>query len=303
MTTFAVCTALYEAARPYLPAYLAGLRSAAQGQDLSLVLAIDDFRAPEEFLAEAETICAVTVVKAPDQATPARVRRSLLLEATATPLDVLIFADIDDVLAPNAPDLHDAALATADISFGDLRLINASGEDTGARFFDHADIPWQVIGADHLRNRNFLGLTNTAIRREAVRDAALAVPNNVVAVDWWLFTTLLQAGLKAQRVPGNVADYRIFAENELGIGAPTTRAALRHMIDIALRHYRAFPAVPDLALRYARLELLADEVAGWSSHELAVALSASSEHPGVWFESLDHLVGSGAGETDHRAVA
>ncbi|CAN0545969.1 unnamed protein product, partial [Laminaria digitata] len=155
---------------------------------------------------------------------------------------------------------HGATLESADISFGDLQLIDARGENTGARFFDNADVPWHISGVDHVLDRNFLGLTNTAIRRNAIPDAALAIPDNVVAVDWWLFTTLLLSGLKARRVPEHVADYRIFADNELGIGPPSSRAALRHVIDIALRHYRAFPAIPDLALRSAHLEALADEV-------------------------------------------
>lgn len=303
MTTFAVCTALYEAARPYLPAYLAGLRSAAQGEELSLVLAVDDFLAPEDFLRDVKAICPVVTVKAPDHATPARVRRSMLVEAAASAADILIFADIDDVLAPDAPGLHGEALVSADISYGDLRLIDVLGEETGGRFFDQVDIPWALSNAKGLHHRNFMGLSNTAIRRNAIPDTALAVPDHVIAADWWLFTTLLYAGLKAQRVPGIIADYRVYEQNELGAGAPTSRATLRHMIDIALRHYRAFPAVAELAMHCARLETLADEAAGWSSHELAVALSALSGRPGVWFECLDRLTNSDAGEIHRRAVA
>jgi len=199
--------------------------------------------------------------------------------------------------------MHGEALSAADISFGDLRLINARGEEIGSRFFDQADVPWQFAGADTIQSRNFLGLSNTALRRSAISDSALAIPDNVVAADWWLFTTLLLSGRKAQRVPGSVADYRIYGANELGAGAPTSRAELRHVIDIALRHYRAFPAVPELALRRVRLEALADEVAGWSSHDLAIALSASSGRPGVWFESLERLANAGVGKLDHPALA
>lgn len=303
MTTFAVCTALYEAARPFLPAYLAGLRMAAQGEALSLVLAIDDFDGPDSFLEEVRKICPVVAVQAPAGASPARVRRCLLLEAVASQADVLIFADIDDVLAPGAPGLHAAALNGADISYGDLRLIDARGEEIGARFFDHADVPWRLAAADGIRDRNFLGLSNTAIRRCAIPDSALAIPDTVVAADWWFFTTLLLAGCTAQRVPGNVADYRIYGANELGAGAPTSRAELRHMIDVALRHYRAFPGVPELALCRVRIEALADEVAGWSSHDLAVALSASSARPGVWFECLDRLAHAPVPTADRHAVA
>lgn len=303
MTSFTVCTALYEAARPFLPAYLAGLRAAAQGEELSLVVAVDDFAAPDRFVETIEAICPVTTVQAPRGATPARVRRSLLVEAMASKADVLIFADPDDVLAADAPGMYREALRGADIAYGDLRLIDARGEEIGGRFFDQADVPWHCAGPDAIRGRNFLGLSNTAVNRTAIPDSALSVPDTVVAADWWLFTTLLLSGRKAQRVPGSVSDYRIHGANELGAGAPTSRAELRHVIDVALRHYRAFPAVRELALCRIRLEALADEVAGWSSHDLAIALSASSARPGVWFESLDRLAQAGTGKRDDRAVA
>lgn len=65
MSTFAVCTALYEGARAFLPAYLAGLASAAKGEELSLVVAIDDLEAPDAVIAQLETVCPVVAVSAP----------------------------------------------------------------------------------------------------------------------------------------------------------------------------------------------------------------------------------------------
>lgn len=289
MPTFAVCTALYEAARPFLPAYLAGLRAAAQGEDLILVTAVDDLCAPEDVIAQLETICPVAVVKAPGGATPARVRKSLLLEATASAAEILVFADMDDVLAADAPGKHRDALQDADVSFGDLRIIDAAGHDTKRRYFDGADVPWSLSTSGPLLDRNFLGLSNTAVRKASIPDTALAVPDNIRAVDWWFFTTLLLAGRTARRVPTQVADYRIYGDNELGAGVPKTREDLRNLIDIAERHYGAFPAIADFSIRRHRLATLSDEVAGWSSHELAVALSAPAATPGVWFESLSRL--------------
>lgn len=289
MPTFAVCTALYEAARPFLPAYLAGLRGAAQGEELSLVVAVDDLESPDDVIAQLETVCPVVSVSVPEGVSPAQVRKRLLREAMASEAEILIFADMDDVLAADAPGKHRDNLRNADISFGDLQLIDISGHNLERRFFDDADVPWTVSGPDTLLDRNFLGLSNTAMRRSSIPDTALAVPDKVRAVDWWLFSTLLLAGRTARRVPSHVAQYRVYSASTLGADMPATREALRNQIDIAILHYSAFPAIAEFLIRQQRLTDLADEVAGWSSHELAVALSATKAKPGVWFESLSRL--------------
>lgn len=303
MPTYAVCTALYEAARPFLPAYLAGLRAACQGEDLSLVVVVDDLESPEDTLAQLKDVCPVVAVSAPEGAGPAQVRKRLLVEAVSTTAEVLIFTDMDDILAADTPGKHRDNLQHADISFGDMQLIDAAGHDVGRRFFDEVDIPWTLSGPEPLLERNFLGLSNTAIRRSSIPDTALAVPEQIRAVDWWLFTTLLLAGRTARRTPSHVAQYRIYGANTLGADMPATREALRKQIDIAIRHYRAFPAIAAFLIRQQRLADLADEVAGWSSHELAVALSAPASEPGVWFEHLSRLSGPQQRETEARGVA
>lgn len=303
MSTFAVCTALYEGARAFLPAYLAGLASAAKGEELSLVVAVDDLEAPDEVIAQLETVCPVVAVSAPEGAGPAQVRKRLLLEAVAGSADILIFTDMDDVLSADAPGKHRDNLQQADISFGDMQLIDSTGRDVERRFFDGAEIPWMLCGPDAILDRNFLGLSNTAIRRASIPDSALCVPEHIRAVDWWLFTSLLLAGRTARRIPSHVAQYRVYSTNTLGADMPATREALRNQIDMAIRHYKAFPAIAEFAIRRQRLTELADEVAGWTSHELAVALSATEAKPGVWFESLSRLCEPRSRITDVSAVA
>tara|TARA_R110002110_G_scaffold284987_1_gene499201 strand:- start:4412 stop:5332 length:921 start_codon:yes stop_codon:yes gene_type:complete len=289
MTRFAICTALYEAGRPYLAAYTAGLRAAVAGTDACLVLAIDDFDAPDSVIAGLREICPVTTIRAQDGATPAQVRRSLITAGLATGAEILVFADMDDMLAANAPGLHDDALADADISFGDLELIDARGEYLHRRFFEGVDIPHYVNAAATLAGRNFLGLSNTAVRASALTEEVLHIPADVVAADWWIFTTLLRAGRTARRTMAPVGAYRLYGGNTLGDGVPATRAELEHAIDIAMRHYRAFPATRELATRQGRLESLVQILSGSPDTRIAAALTDCAGRPGVWFEFLDWI--------------
>lgn len=289
MTRFAICTALYEAGRPYLAAYTAGLRAAVAGTDACLVLAIDDFDSPEPVIAGLREICPVMTVRAHNGATPAQVRRCLITAGLETGAEILVFADMDDMLAADAPGLHDDALADADISFGDLELIDARGEYLHRRFFQGVDIPHYVNAAETLAGRNFLGLSNTAVRASAWTEEALQIPADVVAADWWIFTTLLRAGRTARRTKGPVGAYRLYGGNTLGDGVPATRAELEHAIDIAMRHYRAFPATRELATRQGRLESLVQILSGSPDTRIAAALTDCAGRPGVWFEFLDWI--------------
>ena len=289
MTRFAICTALYEAGRPYLEAYTAGLRAAVAGTDACLVLAIDDFDVPAPVITALRGICPVSTIKVRDGATPAQVRQSLITAGLETGGDILIFADMDDMLAANAPGLHEDALAQADISFGDLELMDARGEYLRRRFFDDVDLQRQVDDPAALAGRNFLGLSNTAVRATALPEEALHIPADVVAADWWIFTTLLRAGRTARRTMSPVGAYRLYGGNTLGAGVPATRAQLQRSIDIAMRHYKAFPATRELATRHGRLETMTQLLSAASDTQMAVALNACAGRPGVWFEYLDWI--------------
>lgn len=289
MTRIAFCAALYEAGRPFLPAFMAGVRAAARGHDACLVGAVDDLASPRTALAELEGDLPVHLTPCPAGSSPAAVRRAMLVAGVRSGADVLIFADMDDMLLANAPGQHLAALADADFSYGDLCLMDAAGNDLRRRFFDRTEVPWHVDSAGSVLRRNFLGLSNTAVRTVRLPSSVLQVPDDVLAVDWWLFTTLLLGGRRGARTTAPVARYRLHDDNALGAGIPATPEALRRAYAIMQRHYRAFRAAPGAAGCLGEIEDRIDRLAATPPGVVAGSLAALRARPGVWYEGLDTI--------------
>lgn len=299
MPQIAICSALYEAGRPYLRAYKSGVRAATYGENAILVLAIDDLADPGPVGDALSEFCPVTMVRAPAGASPATVRRSLIRAACDSGAGILVFADMDDMLAPAAPGLFRDALAEADFAYGDLEIMDETGEPVGRRLFDGAGVPWRVESLDTIARRNFLGFSNTAVRTASIPEEALHMPADVVAADWWFFTTLVLAGRTGRRVPGAVSHYRQYPGSCVGADGPKSPATLRRMIDIACRHYRAYPGTPALVRHRHALEDLRETVQAMPDWQLGPAVAAMQGRPGVWYEPLWQLA---ATADEHPAV-
>jgi hypothetical protein len=296
MARIAFCAALYEAGRPYLPDFLAGIRAAARGHEACLIAAIDDLVRPRYAFSDLQGEVPVELAQAPARSSPAAVRRLMLGTALRSGADVLVFSDMDDVLLADAADLHLAALEDAAFSYGDLCLMDAAGDDLHQRFYDGAGVPQAVASGDAILRRSFLGLSNTAIRADRMTVAALQVPDDIAAVDWWLFATLLQAGRRGARTAAPVARYRLYQSNALGAGVPASPDALRRTYAIMQRHYQAFRAARGVAVRLAIIEDQMARLALASPGAVAARLASMRDQPGVWYEGLDDFAFDSAAE-------
>jgi len=285
----ALCASLYEAGRPYLPAFCAALSRAVAGHDACLIVAVDGLVAPGDALAPLDGVLPVELHAVPEGATPALVRCVMLAAAATSGADVLVFADMDDELAPDALGEHMAALDGADFSYGDMDLMEASGAPRGRRLFAGAAVPWHAEAPEAIGARNFLGLSNTAIRRAALPAAIFAMPADIGAADWWLFTTLLSCRRKGARTGGPVGRYRLHASSLLGAGAPASPAAALFQLGLMARHYRAFRATPAMAARLAAVEDAIEALATTPQAVVAGVLAAMDGTPGVWFEHAGRL--------------
>ena len=285
---FAICTSVYEAGRPFLENWIAGALAAADGHETEAIFAVDGLDAPETALARLAKAMPVAFADAPNGATIAEVRAIMLRRALESDADVLVFCDMDDRLRADALGCHAEALENADFSYGDLQPISCDGETLGGGFLDGTAVPDRITRTESIIDRNWLGLSNTAVWRSAVPETACDVPSGLIAVDWWLFTTLLKSGLKGARANGVVADYRTHDANQLGARPAPTIEATRHRLDIMKRHYQTFPADVIAGQRLARVNWLIERL-DKAPDGMRGAIEAACAEARLWYEDIAQL--------------
>lgn len=285
MTRFAIATAVYPQNRRYIADYVAGVTGACRNHaPVTLILAADyGFDAAAE-LGRMEG-GQLDIQQSAVAGTPASLRRLLLTAASRATADVIVFTDFDDRLLPDALEWHAEALRDADISYGDLTLMDEEGRNTGQNFFEAAAVPARIEGNAALRRRNFVGFGNSAVRRSVLSGPALSLPDDLVAADWWFFTLLLANERSAQRTKQPVALYRTHRDSVLGANPVNTARDLQRRAEFALRYYQQLPAQVS---RVHEMQDVAD-LLRWidQSPDAADALAQRlSKMPGVWFEDV-----------------
>jgi hypothetical protein len=238
-----VATSLYEAARPYLGAWIKGVRQAAQGHEVEVLAAVDGLQGADLALTSLGDGIDVhlTEVSADDTTDLgghiSSVRSAMLAAAVASRADVVVFCDADDVLAASAIGLHMDALEHADVSVGDLEPIDVHGRPLGTPMLGSA-LP-EVPTAATLADTNVCGFSNTAVHRRVLSHVTGSPLPPVIATDWWVFAALLDAGCRARRANGTVALYRQHANNLLGSRQAVSPSDGAQRLQILARHHRA----------------------------------------------------------------
>lgn len=262
--------------------YVRGLQE--QTRDFRQVLVAEHGTAIADFLRpDLDSIA----IQAPAGVTGVALRQVLLDRLRGeTAFDIVVFADCDDRLLPNALDIYASALEDAVIAVGDMRIMDAEGGDLGVRFFERADIPTVVDGAQALDRRNWFGMTNTALHRGILESQRLSIPAEVRAVDWWLYRTLLDRGSRARSTATPTTWYRSSASGTLGYGPAQTIEALRRRLEIVRRHQIAISGRPSDEIERLTSRAHSDAAASALSDEMA-----QLPKTGVWYDDVFDLAG------------
>lgn len=276
MTRYCIATSFYDAARPFAEAWTEGVMAATRGRGdvAAIIVAHGAEEADKAFAALARNL-PTRHVPVSAAASIAAVRARMLDEAWGSGADAVVFCDADDALTPQTLDLHAAALESADISVGDLVLVDAQGRRTGALQFGSTLPPF--ITAEAMADVNFCGFSNTAVRRGALAKVVGAPIPDVVAVDWWVFSSMLAAGCTARRTDAPVAFYRQHDANTLGSGSAVDVADAARRLAIVAQHHRA-------AGRADKAQCL--EALAARPERLAAVLAADSPKPGPWHANV-----------------
>ena len=131
--------------------------------------------------------------------------------------DYLLFCDADDTFTANRYELtlKEFEDSKADIVVCNLNIVDEQLRPMIPDYFNKELPESQWITPEFLMTKNIFGMSNTAIRLSAITDA-ISIPD-IPIVDWYLFTLLLQRGLRAKYISDSLVDYRQYSDNMIGI--------------------------------------------------------------------------------------
>lgn len=231
----AVLGAVYPAVSKYLPDYFESLqRQTCRDFDLLLVKdGLDVFQRPE----------GLNVIELEGEGAPARIRETVINHALQSGYECLVFSDTDDYFSPDRVAQSLRLLKEYDIVVNDLSLVSENGDTIVERYLSRRLGDMEEIALGHLIHRNMMGLSNTAVSRRCF-DVPLRLDSETIAVDWYLFSTLLLEGRSAVFTDRAVTYYRQHGSNTAGLGGELTTGALLRGVEIKAQHY-GFIAILD----------------------------------------------------------
>ncbi|MDD2986292.1 hypothetical protein [Flavobacterium sp.] len=163
----------------------------------------------------------------------------------------IIFGDTDDYFSENRVEVCKKLLEDYDIVANDLVLVSQNKTVLGDLFWKNRKEVAQPINLASITHYNFLGLGNTAINRNVLPEQ-ISFNSDLIAIDWFLFSVILQSDVKVVFSSESHVFYRQHDANSIG-RKTMTFADFKKGITIKLNHYRT------LALHNPDFKVLANQ--------------------------------------------
>ena len=147
----------------------------------------------------------------------------------------LIFSDIDDYFSNNRISLSVRELEEYSFVFNEISLINQNGGLLKENYLHQISVLKYVDSFSHILDYNCLGLTHTGVNLELIDN--FYIPEDIIAVDWWVFTILLLNGATGKYVDNATTYYRQSDNNMVGMNKLLDVNRLETGIKVKLIHY------------------------------------------------------------------
>lgn len=228
-------TALVSFIYPKITPYLGELVKAINDQtskDFVLLLFNDGLLNANQYFNE--LTCDYQLIELQKCASVNEVRWKAIQMLNDFPLDYIIFQDADDLPSANRVESavrelqkHKLTCCNTLPFFG--KTISKGWEDRLANHF--------VFDASFIRNKNILGLGNTALRVELLKEKTVH-SERVVAYDWFFFYQLLEkTQIKALFDSESYVLYRQHDSNIAGMHNTLDSLRLQYVYEVLQKHY------------------------------------------------------------------
>lgn len=284
----AVLTAVYPAAEPFLDEFQESLAD-QDDQDFRLYVLDDGLGDIRKRFAHFGT----RLHPIPAQGTPGAIRSIGLHALAADGMELVMFADCDDVFSPNRLSVSRQALLTNNVIVNELIAFGADMEGHVPMLAPILS-DGQLIHHDDLIHGNLIGLGNSACHIKALLPHVDAIDPELIAYDWALYTRVLRSGDSARFTALASTFYRQHSGSIAGLQGHDSRT-IKRCVQVKASHYRALadcgqPYV-DLADRFARVRDSIDTDPRFCAQYIA-ACAGIAHAPGAWWSAA--ILSSGA---------
>lgn len=167
--------------------------------------------------------------------TPAKNREHGINYCIDNNYDILIFGDCDDYFEKNRIEKSLELLNNYDIVVNDLNLFNENGvyeeKYISNRLENLCEVDFEFI-----KDKNIFGLSNTGIKLNNINK--IVIPDDLVAVDWYIFSIFLLKNKKAIFTNETTSFYRQYQQNTIGL-KELNEISFKNGINVKKKHYEA----------------------------------------------------------------
>lgn len=196
---------IYPKVLPYFSDFIQSLKKQTY-QDYTLVLVLDNVEACD--IDSSIKDVNVELLHIAGEYSVAEIRKKMVDHVIEKAYDLLIFGDADDIFQDDRIErLVDATNSDDDFYYHQLLTFD------GDIYFDEG-LPLKLDSINHIMQYNFLGLTNTAVKLNHIKEywSEFEIYDEHV-FDWFFFYFLLSKGMHGMMVNDAFTKYRIYDSN------------------------------------------------------------------------------------------
>ena len=277
MMKTAFCSVIFPANLIYFEDFLDSLE---QQTDLSFILLLfnDGVENLDDHLKKTCLKYKIINVKGPISET----RTQLFDYIIELSYENFIFGDTDDYFSSNRVEVCVKWLEKVDIIANDLILVSSDKVELSGPFWESRPELKEPLSIKSIKNYNFLGLGNTAIKK-SILPSQVTFDANLIALDWYFFSILLNKNCKVEFTSQCVVYYRQHNANIIG-RKEMTFEDYKKGVNVKLNHYISLAKIDedfkDLADLYSK------KLATLSAIDYRNSLQNSTKNNPFWWEEI-----------------
>ena len=163
----------------------------------------------------------------------AEVRKYLIDYVLKKNYKKIIFCDLEDFFSNNRIPYIIKNLKKNDIVINDINILEK--KKIIAKNVFSKELRNKRLDIKLILEKNFFGFCNTGVKVKHLKK--IFIPKNVIAVDWWIYSILLNANLKAKFLSNVFTNYRIDNNNIIGLNKKDLVKKIHLILEIKYIHY------------------------------------------------------------------